>query len=101
MMSDPIEQIVAAQTRLIAALDLRIPEDIVAATSELAAAISAFKSSEGSIIGAEALSRIDYAGRQGDAAQARVNILSDWNRQRIDRLAELRGGGPRLVYNRR
>jgi hypothetical protein len=37
---------------------------------------------------------MDRALRKADAARIRVNILSDWTRQRLDRLTELRGGQP-------
>lgn len=38
-------------------------------------------------------SAIDHAIRQNRAASMRVNYLSDWTRQRIDRLSQLRSGG--------
>ncbi len=100
-MIDAIQLVISAQTRLIAALDERVPDNIVAATSDLAAAISLLKASQTHGVAAQAIAQLDHAARQSEAARTRVNILSDWNRQRIDRLAELRGVAPRLVYQRR
>jgi hypothetical protein len=45
--------------------------------------------------------RLDHALRQAKAARIRVNILSDWTRQRIDQLSEIRSGAPTSYGNKR
>ncbi len=98
--SDLFADLIAAQTRLIEALDARSPNDIVAASANLAESVAKLKTLAAEPIGVNATAKIEHALKQGDAAKMRVNILSDWNRQRIDRLAELRGCKPRLAYAR-
>jgi hypothetical protein len=97
MASDPVGDVIAAQSSLIAALDARSPDDIVAATTRLAETIALLKAQNAN---QQDVSKIDHAMRQSEAALIRVNILSDWNRQRIDRLAELRGQKPQFAYRR-
>jgi hypothetical protein len=97
---DPMNDVIAAQSRLISALDGRSPDDIVAASAMLAAAISLLKTCDTDTQNRHDMAGIDHAMRQSDAARMRVNILSDWNRKRIDRLSELRGNGPRIGYGR-
>lgn len=96
--SDPLKNVIAAQSSLIAALDARSPDDIVAATTRLAETIALLNEHNAS---RQDAAKIDHAMRQSNAALTRVHILSDWNRQRIDRLAELRGQKPRIAYGRR
>jgi hypothetical protein len=96
-----IEVLVASQARMIAALDGRYPDDITAATAELAAAIAAAKQDRPGPAGRADASLIDHALRQNDAARMRVNILSGWNRNRMDRLSELRNASHNLTYRRR
>lgn len=95
--SDPVENVIAAQSSLIAALDARSPDDIVAATTRLAEAIALLNEHNAN---RQDLAKINHAIRQSEAARMRVNILSEWNRQRIDRLAELRGQKPQFAYRR-
>lgn len=95
-----IEALVACQDRMIAALDGRCPDAIATATADLALAIVAAKQTGLPEHGQRDRERIDHALRQNDAARMRVNILSDWNRDRTDRLAELRGASATLAYRR-
>lgn len=89
-MSGYLEHVMVCQKRLIDALDARNAAAIEAATTELADALSAL-GTEGAVYGVEP-QRLDQARRQAEAARVRVNILSEWTRQRIDRLAEIRTG---------
>jgi hypothetical protein len=98
--SDLFADLIAAQTHLIEALDARLPDDIVAASANLADSVAKLKARAAEPIGTNSTAMIEHAIKQTDAARMRVNILSDWNRQRIDKLAELRGGKPRLAYTR-
>ena len=95
-----IEALMACQDRMIAALDGRCPDAIATATADLAHAIVAAKQTGLPEHGQSAREHIDHALRQNDAARMRVNILSDWNRDRSARLAELRSGSPNLAYRR-
>ena len=84
-MSATIEGVIACQSRLLAALDARAVEAIENETAALARLLAALKGAPSEP------SRIEHARKQTEAARIRVNVLSDWTRQRIDRLAELRG----------
>lgn len=96
-MSGYLEHVIACQDRLIGALDARDGPAIEVATVELADALSALDA-EGAFYGVET-NRIEHAQRQAEAARIRVNMLSDWTRQRIDRLAEIRSGAPPTYSN--
>lgn len=101
MTSDPLAQLIDCQDRLIAALDSRSSDEIAAASMALAGAVATLKKSSAALVGRQDRAGLDHATRQCEAARLRVNILSDWTRQRIGRLAELRSGAPQLVYHRR
>lgn len=101
MMSDPLALLVTCQDRLIAALDSRSPDEIAVASAALAEAVASFTTSSATIVPARDRADLDHAARQCEAARMRVNILSDWTRQRIAKLAELRSGAPQLTYHRR
>jgi hypothetical protein len=87
-----LDRVVECQSGLIAALDARDSDAINAAVSELHAALDALKQ-EGAF---RSCSRetLDHAIKQAHAARIRTNILADWTRQRIDRLAQIRGHAP-------
>jgi hypothetical protein len=86
-MSSVLEDVIDCQSRLIAALDARAVDSIEAESLTLAKLL---KDLPDEPIDA---AHLGHARKQSEAARIRVNILSDWNRQRIDRLAELRGQG--------
>ncbi len=100
MTIDALETIVTAQARLIEAIDSRDPDLLEAATAALADAVARAKEVGAWNASAEAKPRLDRALRQADAAKTRINCLSAWTRQRIDRLAELRGSRTSLVYTK-
>ena len=95
-MSTALDQVIARQEELIKALDGRDASAIEAATVELADALRAL-GAEGAVYGV-APKRLDHALRQTQAARIRVNVMSDWTRQRIDRLSEIRSGSA-LTYS--
>lgn len=95
-MSKLLEEVISRQEQLILALDARDPAAIETATVELADALRAL-GAEGAVYGT-APQRVDHALRQAQAARIRVNVLSDWTRQRIDRLSEIRSGSA-LTYS--
>jgi hypothetical protein len=93
-----VEQLITAQTALIAALDTRDAGAIETATHALAEAAAALRAQDSWREGSALRERLGHALKQTDAARIRVNYLSNWTRQRIDSIAELRGGGPTQIY---
>ena len=93
-----LERVVACQERFIEALDARDAEAIETATIELAGVLQELAAS-GAVRGVDQ-ARLDHALRQAKAARIRVNILSDWTRQRIDQLSEMRSGAPLSYGNK-
>lgn len=91
-----IEAIVERQAELIAALDAGDADAIVAASKTLSATLGAFRAHTAIVDPA----RAEYALKQAHAASIRVNYLSHWTRQKIDRLAEHRGQKPGLTYTK-
>ena len=85
-----LERVVACQDRIIEALDMRDADAIETAAVELAGVLQELAAS-GAVRGVDQ-ARLDHALRQAKAARIRVNILSDWTRQRIDQLSEIRSG---------
>jgi hypothetical protein len=96
-MSVQLEHVIACQDRLIGALDARDASGIEAATTHLADALCALEAEEDSL-GIDTR-RLEYAQRQANAARIRVNVLSGWTRQRIDRIAEIRLGSVSTYSN--
>lgn len=83
MMGDVID----CQARLIAALDARDADAILSASAALAQAVDILRPSSTS----PDLDQLELGLKQAEAARIRVKYLTAWNRQKIDRLAELRG----------
>jgi hypothetical protein len=92
-----VDRVIAAQAALIAALDASDVAAIEAATTTLSGLLTALRSS-GAVVGAPR-ERVDHALRQSDAARTRINYLADRTRQRLDRLAERRGGRRPATYD--
>lgn len=82
----------ARQSELIAALDAQDLTAIIGATEALAAAVSLCKNAPTTPPENELSDRISEALQQAHTASVRVNMLAHWTRQRIGRIAELRGG---------
>ncbi|HET6943147.1 MAG TPA: hypothetical protein VFH89_13385 [Sphingomicrobium sp.] len=89
-MSLELNRVVACQEELIEALDAGNAEAIERTSIELAEALHAL-SGQGAVRETDK-EAIERALLKADAARIRVNILSDWTRQRIDRLSEIRSG---------
>jgi hypothetical protein len=92
-----LSDMVATQDELLSALDAMDVERIARATAVLAAACQALKD-DAIPPGKEQLA---HALKQSEAARIRVNCLLAWNRQKIDRLAELRGANRPAGYGLR
>lgn len=89
-MSLVLNRVVECQDEMIEALDARDAEAIERASVALAEALRAL-SGEGALRETDE-ETVERALLKADAARIRVNILSDWTRQRIDRLSEIRSG---------
>ena len=96
-----IDQMIAAQTALIAALDARDAEAIEQATAALNQAIGTMRAHDVWRDGGDVRDRVGHALKQSDAARIRINTMSEWTRQRIDGIARLRGMEPAHTYSNR
>lgn len=88
--------ILNCQARLIAALDARDADGIQSASAALSAATEELRRHSG---GTDRQS-LELGLKQAEAARIRVKYLTAWNRQKIDRLAELRGQSSGDTYAR-
>jgi hypothetical protein len=93
-----VEALINAQTALIVALDTRDADAIETATRTLAEAVTTMRAQDGWRESSALRDRIGHALKQTNAARIRVNYLSDWTRQRIDKITELRGGALSQTY---
>ncbi len=98
MTSASVEAVITAQQALIAALDGRDAAAIESATRTLAETIVTLRAQDGWRESKPVRDRLSHALKQNDAARIRINYLADWTRQRIDSIAELRGGGLQQTY---
>jgi hypothetical protein len=89
-----LDRVIDAQAALIAALDAQDADVILSASAALSAAVEELRRAAPTAD----QDRIDYGLKQTDAARIRVKYLTAWNRQEIDRLAELRGQVPPATY---
>ena len=92
-----IDRIIARQTDLIAALDAFDADAVVAASRALAEALAALPEEKEAVDSAQ----VAYGMKQAEAARIRVKYLTAWNRQKIDRLSELRGRSSSHTYTNR
>ena len=92
-----IDRIIARQTDLIAALDAFDADAVLVASRALAEVLAVLPQDE------EAVDpeKLAYGMKQAEAARIRVKYLTAWNRQKIDRLAELRGQASPHTYTDR
>jgi hypothetical protein len=92
-----IDQVIACQTDLIAALDA-FDADAVTAASKALADVLALLPDDDRPVDADQLA---YGMKQAEAARIRVKYLTAWNRQKIDRLTEIRGQSSSNIYAQR
>ena len=90
----PFQTVLNCQVRLIAALDSRDADAIRSASAELGVAMEELRLDSGTIDH----SLLELGLKQNEAARIRVKYLTAWNRQKIDRLAELRGQSNGNIY---
>jgi hypothetical protein len=91
MTLDDIDAIMARQSELIAALDAQDAAAITLASEALAAAVATGRNRIDVRPDPALPERIGQALQQTNAAAMRTNTLLHWTRQRIGRIAELRG----------
>jgi hypothetical protein len=89
-----LEAILECQTRLIAALDAGDTDGIHSASVDLSAATQELRRHSGNVD----RQSLELGLKQAEAARIRVKYLTAWNRQKIDRLAELRGQSTGNIY---
>ncbi len=88
------QAVLDCQARLIAALDASDADAIQSASAALLAAMEELRLHRGGID----RSLLELGLKQTEAARIRVKYLTAWNRQKIDRLAELRGQSSSNIY---
>jgi hypothetical protein len=88
------QAVLDCQARLIAALDAQDVDVIQSASIALLAAMEELRLHRGGID----RSLLELGLKQTEAARIRVKYLTAWNRQKIDRLAELRGQSSSTIY---
>jgi hypothetical protein len=98
-MPTAIDHILRAQASLIAALDSRDAAAIENASAALAMANTALQAMGAVHAQDDLRQKLAKGIMQSDAARTRVNCLSQWTRQRIDRLDELRGRSSQNTYS--
>ncbi len=94
MTTDNFAQLTVRQAELIEALDAGDADAILCASDALALAVAAVRDQSANTDRAS----IEHGLKLADSASRRINYLSAWNRQKIDRLAELRGQGGGDIY---
>jgi MoxR-like ATPase len=90
-----IDIIITRQADLIAALDAFDADAVVAASLALADALAALPGDDRPADP----DQLAYGMKQAEAARIRVKYLTAWNRQKIDRLAEIRGQASPNTYH--
>lgn len=93
-----LQQIVNCQQAIVAALDRRDPAAIEESTAKLAEAVARARNHAAWRDDSVTRTSLEHGLKQTDAARMRVNYLSEWTRQRIDSLNELRGLTNKDIY---
>lgn len=95
MSAERIQAVIDCQADLIDAIDAQDAPAIVRASEALAAAVAQLRDADGWPADPLVADRLRDALRKNQAAAIRINLMAHWTRQRIDRLAELRGRSER------
>jgi hypothetical protein len=88
MTQSAIDHLVSCQDALMRAIDARNVTAMDAASAQVA---KAAREVQAAPLCREDLDKLQHALNQTTALKMRVNTMTDWTCQRIDRLAELRG----------
>lgn len=100
MMTQVVEQLVAREQALIAALDEQDLAKIERATSGIREAVTRLTATGGWRAEPELKERLVHALKLAQAASGRLNYLADRNRRQLDRLATLTGAPLPAAYGR-
>jgi hypothetical protein len=92
--SNDFEHLIERQTELIAALDAGDADAIIAVSANMAAILRTIRDDAAKCNP----KHIEQGLKLAEAARIRVNYLTAWNRQKIDRLAQLRGQATGTTY---
>lgn len=97
-----IQSIIAIQAGLMEAIDARDVGRIESATKDLARAIGQIRSRGGMVVAGGHRDDLGYALKQTEALRTRVNFMALRNRERLEKLDQMRGAAAPHVYaNRR
>ncbi len=91
MSRSSVKLLIDAQNALITALDSGDVAAIETATRHMAHAVEGVRTQD-AWHDPDSIDDLNHAMKQTQAARIRVNYLSDWTRQKIDRFSEIRGG---------
>lgn len=95
-----LDELIAAERTLIAALDAGDVEAIERGTTEYAAAVRRVQAIGGWRARPEAKARVVEALTLAESARVRVNVLADATRRRLAMLARANGRETRIGYGR-
>jgi len=95
-----VEQLIAREDALIAALDGQDVAAIEEATRDMQGSVANLAATGGWNTNPELGARLIQALRLAEAANGRLNYLADRNRRKLDRLAALGGDPLPLSYQR-
>lgn len=97
-----IESIIEIQAGLMDAIDARDVGRIEQATKDLARAIGQVRHRGAMVVGEKLHADLGYALKQTEALRTRVNFMALRNRERMERLDQMRGAAvPHVYANRR
>jgi hypothetical protein len=100
MSMSALDVLIDRQRELLAALDMRDVEGIEVATSNMAHAVNALRATDMWLDHPTLKETLDYGLRQAEAAQTRVKFMSDWNSQKLEKLADLRSDATAGTYGK-
>ena len=97
-----VESIIEIQAALMDAIDTRDIARIEQATKELAQAVAHVRQRGAILAGDKLRSDVGYALKQTEALKTRVNYMALRNREKIEKLDQMRGAAvPHVYANRR
>jgi len=93
-----VESIIAIQAALMDAIDSRDIERIEQATKDLARAVVQVRQRGAILAGEKLRSDVGYALKQTEALRTRVNYMAVRNREKMEKLDQMRGAAVPHVY---
>lgn len=97
-----IETIIALQAGLMDAIDARDVGKIETNTRDLARALEQVRNRGAMVVGEKLQTDVGYALKQTEALRTRVNFMALHNREKMEKLDQMRGAStPHIYANRR